>query len=90
MEEVDLGENGWNLTAGLHGIWNWIEVGNPQRVPNYRVIPDPWESRDCIGVDCTTMLFRSPVFQLDDSGPLSVDIVGGQGAGGSIVDVDDS
>ena len=84
LEEVDLGENNWNLLQGstVNGIGS---DENPQREPNYRVIPDPWSDRDCIGVDCLVMLFRSPVFKLDDSGPISVDIIGGQGKGGSNV-----
>lgn len=85
LEEVALGENNWNLLQGSseNGIG---APGDPQREPNYRVIPSPWSDRDCIDVECVTMLVSSPLFKLDDSGPISVDIVGGQGRGGSNVD----
>jgi len=85
IEDVDLGENGWNLLQGSSANGIGAE-GAPQREPNFRVIPMPWGDRDCIGVECVTMFVSSPLFKLDDSGPISVDIVGGQGKGGANVD----
>ena len=84
LEEIDLGENNWNLLQGSTVNGPGTE-DNPQRIPNYRVIPEPWGNRDCIGIDCLSMIFRSPIFKLDDSGSISVDIMGGQGVGGSNV-----
>lgn len=84
--EIDLGENNWNLLQGstVNGIGT---EDAPQRVPNYRVIPDPWDNRDCLGgLQCQTQIFKSPTFQLDDSGPISVDIMGGQAQGGRAFD----
>jgi hypothetical protein len=44
----------------------------------YRVIPDPWGPRDCLGGNfCLTAILRSPSFFLDGSGPLAVDMMGG-------------
>ena len=61
------------------------EVGNPQRIPNHRVLPSPFGNRDGAGF---TQVLSSPYFRLDDSGPISVDIVGGQAQGGSSFDPD--
>ena len=63
----------------VHGIGS---PGSPQREPNYRVIPEPWDNRDCIGgLECPTEILQSPVFKLDASGPISVDMMGGRAQG---------
>lgn len=87
VDEIKLsGDNPWNLLQGstVNGIG---EEGNPQREPNYRFIPEPWDNRDCLGaLECPTGIMKSPTFLLDDSGPISVDIMGGQAAGGRAFD----
>lgn len=83
--DIDIGD-GFDLLQGssVNGIG---ETDNPQRVPNPRIIPDPWENRDCLdGLTCPTQLLLSPTFTLDDSGPISVDIMGGQARGGTSFD----
>ena len=45
---------------------------------DFRIVPSPWENRDCIGVgDCYTQILRSPEFFLDDSGAIEIDMMGG-------------
>ena len=62
-EAVDIGD-GFTLLAATSG--------------DYRVIPDPWETRDCLGgTFCYTQVLRSPAFFLDSSGDLTVDMIGG-------------
>ncbi len=84
-KDIDLGENGWKLLQGSsdNGIG---EEGNPQRIPNMRLIPEPWDARDCLGAnECQTQILKSPTFELA-VGPISVDIVGGQAQGGRSFD----
>ena len=49
-KDIDLGENGWQVLQGSSdaGIG---EEGNPQRVPNPRLIPEPWDARHIPGPD---------------------------------------
>ena len=67
-----------------------IDIGDgftmvPATTGDYRIVPEPWENRDCLGaLECHTQILRSPSFLLDGSGDLSVDMIGGQGRGGSL------
>jgi hypothetical protein len=67
-----------------------IDIGDgftmvPATTGDYRIVPEPWENRDCLGaLECLTQILRSPTFLLDGSGDLSVDMIGGQGRGGSL------
>ncbi len=59
-----------------------IDIGDgfnmvPATSGEYRVVPDPFSNRDCIGLLCYTQILRSPGFYLDDSGDLSIDMIGG-------------
>ncbi|MCP4194649.1 MAG: PEP-CTERM sorting domain-containing protein [Planctomycetaceae bacterium] len=54
----------------------------PATSADYRIIPTPWEKRECLmGVVCHTHILRSPEFLLDSSGDLSIDMMGGCGNG---------
>ncbi len=82
-EAVDSGGGeGFDVLQGssVHGIG---EVGNPQRIPNPRVLPSPFTARDSTAL---TQILRSPVFNLDDSSDISVDMIGGQAQGGRSFD----
>ena len=62
-EAIDIGD-GFDLLSATTG--------------SFRVVPDPWSARDCIGVgDCSTQILRSPPFSLDGSGDLTIDMMGG-------------
>ncbi|MEZ6116433.1 MAG: PEP-CTERM sorting domain-containing protein [Pirellulaceae bacterium] len=62
-ETIDIGD-GFSLLTATSG--------------DYRVIPDPWATRDCLGgAFCYTQILRSPTFQLDGSGDLTIDMIGG-------------
>lgn len=60
-EEIDIGD-GFSLLPATSG--------------EFRIVPEPWSNRDCQG-ECYTQILRSPVFFLDGSGDLSVDMIGG-------------
>ena len=50
----------------------------PATSGDYRIVPDPWANRDCLGGNtCYTQILRSPEFFLDGSGDLSIDMMGG-------------
>ncbi|MEM9659506.1 MAG: hypothetical protein AAF961_14195 [Planctomycetota bacterium] len=59
------------------------------RSNNYRVIPDPWASRDGTSGDLTPMLI-SPTFVMNGPGGISVDMFGGQASGGDAAPADES
>ena len=45
---------------------------------DFRVVPDPWSTRDCLGATiCYTQVLRSPPFELGASGDLTIDMMGG-------------
>lgn len=72
----DESDSGWAPSAEP------IDIGDgftllPATSGDFRIVPDPWESRDCIGLVCLTQILRSPTFFLDGSGDLSIDMIGG-------------
>lgn len=65
-ETIDIGD-GFNLVPATSG--------------DFKVVPDPWGNRDCINLFCYTSILRSPAFELDGTGDLTVDMIGGGAAG---------
>lgn len=83
IDDVDAGgDEGFDVLQGstVDGIG---EVGNPQRNPNHRVLPFPFANRDQSAI---SQILRSPFFRIGDSGPISVDMMGGQAQGGRSFD----
>lgn len=72
-EDIDIGD-GFSLLEATTG--------------NFRVVPDPWSARDCIGGVCSVQILRSPEFELDGSGDLSIDMIGGGATGSRAFDPD--
>lgn len=83
--DFQIDDRGWNLAQGssVHGIGEIVDGEVfPQRIPNPRVIPEPWDNRDCLGgLECLTQILKTPTFRIDELGPISVDMIGGQGQG---------
>lgn len=85
IDEIDAGGGeGFNVLQGS-SVAGLGAVGTPQRIPNHRVVPIPFSNRDEAGL---SQVLRSPFFRLDDSGPISVDIMGGQAQGARSFDRD--
>ena len=86
IEDIDAGGGeGFNVLQGS-SVDGLGVLGAPQRIPNHRVVPTPFANRDGDGL---SQVLRSPFFRLDESGPISVDMMGGQAQGGRPFNPDD-
>ena len=85
---IDTSGVGWAPFAGTQDIgdgFNLLEATSGE----YRVVPSPWGNRDCLGgLTCQTQILRSPSFELDDSGPILIDMIGGSATGGDLTEAD--
>ena len=48
---------------------------------DYRIVPYPWDKRNCLFDDCAVQILRSPAFFLDGTGNLTIDLMGGAAVG---------
>lgn len=80
---LGLAHNGWSPWADPIDIGDGFTLVTATS-GDFRIVPFPWETRDCLGGNqCETQILRSPPFVLDDSGDISIDMIGGQLRGGT-------
>ena len=81
-----------DISKAVNGWTPWsqpINIGDgfsllPATSGDFRIVPFPWETRDCLGgTSCDTQILRSPEFRLDGSGDITVDMIGGRLRGGT-------
>ena len=74
---IDESDAGWISSDEAIDIGDGFEL-LPATSGDFRIVPDPWETRDCLGgTTCFTQILRSPTFQLDGSGDIAIDMIGG-------------
>ncbi|MCA9218406.1 MAG: PEP-CTERM sorting domain-containing protein [Planctomycetales bacterium] len=74
---VDDSDGGWAPSDETIDIGDGFDL-LPATSGDYRIVPDPWDTRDCLGgTVCYTQILRSPPFQLDGSGDIAIDMIGG-------------
>ena len=87
--QVGIATNGWVPSTEMIDIGDGFTLV-PATSGDFRVVPFPWDTRDCLGgQQCETQILRSPEFHLDGSGDISIDMIGGQLRGGTTAAIEE-